>query len=220
MAQSQGGITLAEIRDLARAGLVVSVGVLMRPVADAFLSRCPRVWHLHLPRVMEPAAGRGTAMDRLRTIGTPNAAFWPRDPIGDSTKTGRTKMYADSLQLSIATVEPQQQERTRQLRGALTQLSLRDENILFERTRGISLNNDRHGFLPGFRDNESGDLAISRFADGSAAPLHVLDGLPENWIAERDEHGHVTHTCPGLVSGFIRDGRFYTRDEAARACAH
>jgi hypothetical protein len=129
-------------------------------------------------------------------------------------------MYANSLQLSIATAEPQQQERTRQLRGALTQLSLRDEGVLFERTRGIRLNNDLHGFVPGFRDGATGDLAISRFADGSAAPLHVLDGLPEDWIAERDLDGHVTHTCPGLVSGFIRKGRFYTRDEAARACAH
>lgn len=129
-------------------------------------------------------------------------------------------MYAESLQLNIATVQPQQQERTRQQRGALTQLSLRDENVLFERTRRLDLHNDRQGFVPGFRHSATGDLAISRFADGSAAPLHVLDGLPEDWIAERDVHGHVTHTCAGLVSGFIRQGRFYTRDEAARACAH
>ncbi len=220
MAQSQGGITLAEIRDPARAALVVSVGVSMRPVADAFLSRCPRVRHLHLPRVMGPASGRATAMSGLRIVGTRNAAFWSRDPSGDRTKIGRTQMYAESLQLSIATVQPQQQERTRQQRGALTQLSLRDEKVLFERTRALGLHNERRGFVPGFRHNASGDLAIARFADGSAAPLHVLDGLPEDWIAVRDARGHVTHTCAGLVSGFIREGRFYTRDEAARACAH
>ena len=129
-------------------------------------------------------------------------------------------MYTESLQLNVALVQPEQPERTRQRRGAVTQLSLRDEQVLFERTRGLSLHHDRHGFVPGFRDNATGALAVSRFADGSPAPLHVLDGLPEAWVTERDLQGRVTHTRSGLVSGFIRDGRFYTREEAARACRH
>ncbi|AUB79755.1 hypothetical protein [Candidatus Thiodictyon syntrophicum] len=129
-------------------------------------------------------------------------------------------MYTQSLQLIIAVVQPQQQERSRRRQGALTELSLRDENVLFEHTRGISRNNDRQGFAPGFRLSATGELAASRYADGSPAPVHVLDGLPEDWIATRDDAGHVTSTKPGLVSGFIRDGRFYTREEAARAAAH
>ena len=133
-------------------------------------------------------------------------------------------MYAETLQVAIipvqSTVQPREQEQLRRRRGVLTQLSLRDENVLFEHSRGLSLNNARDGFVPGFRDGTTGELAISRFADGSPAPLHVLDGLPEHWVSIRDDAGHVLATRPGLVSGFIRDGRFYTREEAARAAAH
>lgn len=129
-------------------------------------------------------------------------------------------MYAVSLQLIFATSEPQQREHSRRRQGALTELSLRDENVLFEHSRGISRNNEHQGFVPGFRLSATGETAVSRYADGSAAPIHVLDGLPEDWIAARDSEGRVTSTKPGLVSGFIRDGRFYTREEAARASAN
>jgi hypothetical protein len=133
-------------------------------------------------------------------------------------------MYTESLQVQIQivieTVNPREQERVRRQRGVLTQLVLRDENQLFELTRGISQNNDRLGFVPGYRNSATGEQARSRYADGSPAPVHVLDGLPETWVAERDCDGHVVRTCPGLVSGFIRDGRFYTREEAIRASAH
>ena len=129
-------------------------------------------------------------------------------------------MYAESLQLLTETVQPQESERSRRLLGALTQLSLRDENVLFAHTRGRSENNGHLGFVPGYRDSATGVLLVSCFADGSPAPVHLLDGLPQAWVVERDAAGHVTRACPDLVSGFIRDGRFYTREEAIHAAAH
>ncbi|HYN78057.1 MAG TPA: hypothetical protein VES73_09730 [Lamprocystis sp. (in: g-proteobacteria)] len=129
-------------------------------------------------------------------------------------------MYTELLQLLTVTAPPQEQERSRRRLGALTQLSLRDENVLFARTRGLSENNAHLGFVPGYRDSATGQQVLSCFADGSPAPVHLLDGLPEAWVAERDSAGHVTRTCPDLVSGFIRDGRFYTREEAIRAAIH
>ena len=129
-------------------------------------------------------------------------------------------MYTEPLQLLIEAIQPQEQERSRRLRGALTQLSLRDENRLFEHTRGRSQDNDHLGFVPAYRNSATGEQVVSRFADGSPAAVHVLDGLPEAWVAERDSKGHVTRTCPGLVSGFIRDGRFYSREQAIRATTH
>ena len=50
--------------------------------------------------------------------------------------------------------------------------------------------------------------------------MHLLDGLPEHWVAERDPEGRVTRARTGVVSGFLRDGRFYTRDQAAQVAAH
>lgn len=129
-------------------------------------------------------------------------------------------MYTESCQLLVETAQPQETQRSRRLRGALTQLSLRAENDLFEQTRGVSQQNAGLGFKPGYRNSATGEQALSCFADGSAAPIHLLDGLPEAWVAERDSDGHVTRTCPDLISGFIRDGRFYTRDEVIKATAH
>jgi hypothetical protein len=114
----------------------------------------------------------------------------------------------------------QDQERARRLRGVLTEASLQNENVLYASTRGISQNNGSFGFRPAYLDGGSGEAVLSCFSNGTPAPVHLLDGLPESWILGRDHAGHVTATRPGIISGFIRDGRFYTREEAITATAH
>jgi hypothetical protein len=52
------------------------------------------------------------------------------------------------------------------------------------------------------------------------APIHLLCGLPAEWVVSRDAAGGVSAVKPSIVAGFLRDGRFYTREEAARACRH
>ncbi len=129
-------------------------------------------------------------------------------------------MHTELVQMVIEITPPQEQERSRRLRGVLTELSLRDENVLYELSRGVSRNNAHLGFVPAYLNTATGEQVSARFADGSLAPIHVLDGLPEAWVSARDSEGHVTRTCSGLISGFIRNGRFYTREEASRAAAH
>jgi hypothetical protein len=124
------------------------------------------------------------------------------------------------LQTQTQTGTTQDQERARRLHGALTQASLRNENVLYARTRGVSQNNGSFGFRPGYFDGATGEAVLSRFADGTPAPVHLLDGLPDSWILDRDPEGHVTATRQGIVSGFSLDGRFYTRAEAITATAH
>jgi hypothetical protein len=68
-------------------------------------------------------------------------------------------------------------------------------------------------------DTESGVAVVSRFADGRPAPIHVLDGLPEGWVRCRNASGQVAMARAGVIAGFIRGGRFYTREEAARMLA-
>jgi len=102
---------------------------------------------------------------------------------------------------------------------ALATQMLRSENQRFAGTGGISPNNRSQGFQPGFRDAESGQIAISCFADGSPAPIHVLDGIPAHWVTTRHPGGRVLSVKASVVSGFIRGGRFYTRAEAAALVA-
>ncbi len=94
--------------------------------------------------------------------------------------------------------------------------ALRAQNAAFQATGGVSRNNRAAGFLPGYCNVSTGEAVISCFADGSPSPVHLLDGLPDAWVAERDATGRVRQTVPMVVAGFIREGSFYTREAAAR----
>jgi hypothetical protein len=75
------------------------------------------------------------------------------------------------------------------------------------------------GFQPAFADRETGAIYLSRFADGRPAPCHLLEGLPDKHVLGRRACGRVATLKPSIVSGFVRDGRFYTREEAAALVA-
>lgn len=89
------------------------------------------------------------------------------------------------------------------------------ENRHFEGTGGVSRENACAQFAPAFRDNASGQVETSRFADGSPAPVHVLEGLPPQWVAMRGEDNEIVRVIPSVEAGFVLDDKFYTRAEAA-----
>jgi hypothetical protein len=90
------------------------------------------------------------------------------------------------------------------------------QNRCFEGTGGVSGENRSLGFLPAFADVLTGAVYLSRFADGRLAPMHLLEGLPEKAVERRDVNGRVTELKGSVVAGFVRDGQFYTREQAAR----
>ncbi|MFP4648576.1 MAG: hypothetical protein ACLFMS_05170 [Halorhodospira sp.] len=98
---------------------------------------------------------------------------------------------------------------------ALTAERLKQENAAFQGTGGVSACSRDHGFRPAFLDTETGTIYISCSRNGQPAPFHRLDGLPEELISERDERGHVIAVKQRVISGFERDGCFYTREQAA-----
>lgn len=96
---------------------------------------------------------------------------------------------------------------------------LKHENELHAGTGGRSPENRDLGFRPAFLDFETQVIYPSRFADGRPAPVHVLDGLPEEVIVDRAPSGRVVSAKASLISGFVRNGFFYTRSAAAKAAA-
>ena len=96
---------------------------------------------------------------------------------------------------------------------------LSDENRRYQGTGAVSAENRALGFQPAFLDRETGEVHASRFADGRPAPLHILDGLPRTLVAARSASGHVLRAKASLVSGFVRLGRFYTREEVRAVLA-
>ncbi len=96
---------------------------------------------------------------------------------------------------------------------------LRRENVVHTETRGRSEENAGLGFKPAFLDFATQTIYPSRFADGRLAPFHLLDGLPEEVVIDRAPNGRVVAAKATLISGFVRNGFFYTRTAAARAAA-
>ncbi|KEA61935.1 hypothetical protein ADIMK_4082 [Marinobacterium lacunae] len=113
--------------------------------------------------------------------------------------------------LNQSTAEPGLNEQR------LTLALLKEQNRIFRGSGGVSEENRGLGFRPAFYDFETGEIHLSRFADGREAPMHLLDGLPEALVLQRKENGHVTEVKPGVIAGFVLHGQFYTREQAARS---
>ena len=100
--------------------------------------------------------------------------------------------------------------------GGLCACDLDNQNARYAGTGGVSFNNRQAGFSPAYLNTDTGEMVVSCFADGSPAPVHVLDGLPGDWVAVRGDDGGVSSAVSSVVAGFTRHGVFYTRADAAR----
>ncbi len=99
------------------------------------------------------------------------------------------------------------------LNTRLSNPALCRENVRFSGTGGISQNNRSRGFCPAFLDTLTGRVYLSRFANGRPAPVHLLDGLPAKLVISED--GQCRQIRATVISGFVLNGRFYTRAQAA-----
>jgi len=97
-----------------------------------------------------------------------------------------------------------------------TENNLRAENRVYGTTGGVSSHNRKAGFVPAFRDTVTGRIEVARQEDGQVAAMHLLHCLPDDWVLERDASGRITALIASVVAGFVREGVFYTREEAAR----
>ncbi len=102
----------------------------------------------------------------------------------------------------------------------MTRDKLNVENQRYRHSWGVSQNNGCAGFAPAFHDRDTGRTELSRFASGSPAPFHLIDGLPDEWVLERGPDGNKRGVKGSVIAGFVRDGQFYTREEAARTLHH
>ena len=102
---------------------------------------------------------------------------------------------------------------------AISAKTLQRENGTYHGTGGVSQGNRSFGFRPAFFDGETAAVYLSCFADGRPAPFHLLDGLPDEVVLSRNPTGRVAAVKLTLVSGFVLDGCFYTREQAASKVA-
>ncbi len=93
--------------------------------------------------------------------------------------------------------------------------TIHKQNLAFAGTNGVSENNRRAAFLPAFRDEETGRVELARFANGQVAPVHLIVGLPAEWAAARGKDGAILAIKGSITAGFVRDAKFFTREQAA-----
>ena len=96
-----------------------------------------------------------------------------------------------------------------------TALRLRQENLAYAGTGGVSENCRSQQFQAAFQDTETGRVELARFENGQPAPMHIFSGLPDDWIVQRDADGHALALLDSIQAGFVRDSMFYTREQAA-----
>jgi hypothetical protein len=99
---------------------------------------------------------------------------------------------------------------------AMSKRVLQRENVEFRGTGGRSQENGSLGFCPAFLDQDTSAVYPACLANGCPAPCHLLDGLPPEVVLTRTSNGRVATVKASIVSGFLLDGQFFTREAAAR----
>jgi hypothetical protein len=103
---------------------------------------------------------------------------------------------------------------------SLTSKCLRKENLAYGGTGGVCAGNRTFGFIPAFCDTATGRVEPTLLADGRLASMHLLAGLPAEWVVARAEDNTVLAIKATVIAGFLRAGVFYTRTQAAQAVLH
>ena len=93
--------------------------------------------------------------------------------------------------------------------------TLREQNKRFEGTGGRSQENCSVGFVPAFQDTRTGIVYRSCFANGKCAPVHVVSGLPAEFLRKISGSVNDVVLNDAIEAGFLREDQFYTRGEAA-----
>jgi hypothetical protein len=105
------------------------------------------------------------------------------------------------------------------MKDATSPTRLQLENLLYRGTGGRSEENRDLGFRPAFFDFATQRIYMSCYPNGLPARVHLLDGLPDEVVLERSPSGRVLRTKATLMTGFVRNGYFYTRGAAAKAAS-
>ena len=99
------------------------------------------------------------------------------------------------------------------MKDELNEQILLQENECFSNATGMSENIRCRGLHPAFRNDVTGDVYLSRFANGQLAPVHLPSCLPDDIVTRRAGTGEVSAVSTSVVTGFVFAGHFYTRAE-------
>lgn len=88
------------------------------------------------------------------------------------------------------------------------------KNNLSHSTREVNSNSCQFYFIPAFYDALSHTVFLSCYKSGQLAPIHVLEGIPDNIIKNRTLTNNRGESKNSLIIGFIFKNKFLTRKQA------
>ncbi len=95
------------------------------------------------------------------------------------------------------------------------QMAVQAASDRYRGTCGESREAVRQHFLPAFINREDGRVELARLPNGQPAAMHLISHLPVEWALQTDPAGKVVALKASIEAGFVRDGCYYTRSEAA-----
>lgn len=98
---------------------------------------------------------------------------------------------------------------------SLSLVDLQAHSDQFVGTGAVSDENRCLGFIPAFRDCDTGVVYLSCDSRGNLSPVHQFQGLPEDVVKQRDENGRILEVKSSLVPGFVLNGEFLTREQCS-----
>jgi len=95
----------------------------------------------------------------------------------------------------------------------LTQQQAVQQQGTHYRFNGAVFSDVSFGFMPAFKNIKNQQVHLSTDFGGQLSVMHILDGLPESWIDEKDEKGRALTLKSEIIAGFMRNADFYTLSE-------
>lgn len=88
-----------------------------------------------------------------------------------------------------------------------------EQQDIYHPFNGMVFSDISFGFMPAFKNLKDQKIHLSIDRNGELSVMHLLDGLPECWIKEKDEKGVAQTLKSEIIAGFMRHSEFYTLNE-------
>ena len=95
----------------------------------------------------------------------------------------------------------------------ISTVALEKQQKTYQKISGMNISDLCVGFIPAFRDLSTDETHLSITSEGKISPIHLIDGLPLDWVTEWDLQGYPKLLKPSVIAGFFRGENFFTLEQ-------
>ena len=95
----------------------------------------------------------------------------------------------------------------------ISSTALEKQESTYRKISGMNMSDLCVGFIPAFRDMDTHETHLSVTQEGNISPIHLIEGLPLEWVTEWDIAGHAKTLKRSVIAGFFRGDQFFTLEQ-------